>query len=131
MGKKYKQRNGAPVRVLCIDNGCPTYPVVAATEEGALFMYTAEGKFHSDTNLLSGIDLVEDTPYADFKVDDKVMVRDADHHTWNRRYFSHINSEGFPVCFSEGVTSWVAAASSFHSTFWKQCRKPTAEELGE
>ena len=44
MGKKYQNRDGHPVRVLCVDNEDEDYPVVA-TVNGVADVYTKYGKF--------------------------------------------------------------------------------------
>jgi hypothetical protein len=77
--------------------------------------YSRDGKnWHSIQHDLEGIfddgegnfNLVEINPYADWKIDDKVLV-------WNdplykkRRYFAGtVSDDGKPMVFDDGATSW-------------------------
>ena len=74
--KKYKTRCGYPVRILCTDLKNGITPVLTAAEDilgnELLSMHTQEGICPGN----SDFDLIEVTPYADFKKDDKVMVSD-------------------------------------------------------
>lgn len=127
MGKKYKTRSGLPVRILCNDFKGDTYKVIAAAynqETGceSIISVSSIGSYIVDEE--NPLDLIEVTPYEDFKEDDLCVV-------WNGkdkkvfRYFHKINSRGKAVCFCFGQTS-------FHTsdvTPWEFCRKPTEEEI--
>lgn len=127
MSKKYKTRSGLPVRILCNDLKNARYPVIAAvydTETGneSIINVSSTGGYIEDEE--HPLDLIEVTPYDDFKEDDLCVV-------WNGkdkkvfRYFHKINSRGKAVCFHFGQTS-------FHTsdvTTWEFCRKPTEEEI--
>lgn len=125
LDKKYKTRCGYPVRVLCIDRKDTVWPVVAMYQkencEGVSFHKINDGTSWNGQDF----DLVEVSPYEDFKKDDKVMVS-RDGTKWIKRYFSH-EENGVPYIFNNGNTSW----SSRYSKAWEFCRKPTQEELGE
>ena len=127
MDKKYKTRSGLPVRILCNDLKYEGYTVIAA-------VYNPEAGYESTMSVTNTgsyiegeenpLDLIEVTPYDDFKEDDLCVV-------WNGkdkkvfRYFHKINSRGKAVCFCFGQTS-------FHTsdvTPWEFCRKPTEEEI--
>lgn len=125
LDKKYKTRDGKPVRVLCVDMKDTNYPVVALVEEElgeSPYTFTENGSVCYQE--VDAFDLIEVSPYEDFKKDDKVMVS-SDGETWYRRYFSHVDSNGYPHVFNNGSTSWV----SYETTEWGFCRKPTQEEL--
>lgn len=122
MDKKYKYRNGQPARVLCVDRG--TYcPVVSVSERGAINAHFADGHYGSggDHNL----DLIEVSPWEDFKIDEPVMVRNTIGKNWIRRYFAGVK-HGTPTTFEGGKTSWPSAGLTSH---WDECRRPTEEEL--
>lgn len=127
MGKKYKQRNGTPVRVLCMDSGDKDYPVLAVTPEGRPCSYTTSGEYLVG-NSSGCLNLVEVSPYEDFKVDDKVMVKDVDE-VWAKRFFAGVTDKGEALCFPRGRSSWTCEYN--YPTTWAQCRKPTPEEIAQ
>lgn len=123
INKKYRTRNGCNVRILCIDAKIDGYPVVALieeydgnerstlhTEDGCYYRSGEEGEY----------DLIEVSPYEDFKIDDKVLVRDSEDGEWMRRYFSHVDEYGNPHTFQDGRTSW---SYGEHTISWKYCKK--------
>lgn len=118
MGKTYKYRNCKAARVLCVDNpGC--YPVITSAEDGTVYFHS-----HYGVGMFSLMtDLVEVIPYSDFKIDDKVMVRNGNG-KWCKRYFAGIDSKGKPMAFESGSDSW----SYDVVLIWNECRKPNAEE---
>lgn len=124
MDKKYRTRGGRQVRILCV-NLRSSRPVCAAIYgddvEMAIEFY-ADGRvsLYGDDHL----DLVEVSPYEDFKTDDPVMVRVADDR-WLPRYFSHVK-DGKAFCFLDGRTSWTCGDAVSE---WGECRRPTPEEL--
>lgn len=127
MGKKYKTRSGLPVRILCNDFKNNTYTVIAAVydqETGceSTISVSSTGAYIEDEE--NPLDLIEVTPYDDFKEDDLCVVWNSKHKKVFR-YFHKINSRGKAVCFCFGQTS-------FHTsdvTTWEFCRKPTEEEI--
>ncbi len=127
MGKKYKTRSGLPVRILCNDFKNGTYTVIAAvydqeTNLESTISVSSTGSYIEDEE--NPLDLIEVTPYDDFKEDDLCVV-------WNGketkvfRYFHKVNSRGKAVCFSFGHTSF----NTSDVTPWEFCRKPTEEEI--
>ena len=130
MDKKYQTRDGRPVRILCVDGPDARYPVLYVLEDSRVLRTKCDGAFES-ADSRSHYDLIEVSPYADFKVDDPVMVRA---HTagdvWHRRYFASIHHTGEPMTWSEGRTSW-SRYDAYDLSTWSECRRPTAEELGE
>jgi len=134
MGKQYK--SSAPDglfhgvafrRVLGID--CTgNYPVAIEIENGEVLKFTEDGYF-SVSKGNSVWDLIEVSPYADFKTDDRVMVSD-DRAKWSKRYF-YKEIDGAAWCFDNGVTSWTWTHQYYGASKWKYCRRPTEEELKE
>ena len=129
MNKKYRTRCGYPVRVLCTDMKSGKYTVVALVytmlgetpicfTEFGFEVYNQEGNY----------DLIEVSPWEDFKKDDKVMVSE-DGEKWFRRYFAY-EKDGVVYTYRDGTTSWTVDAEEYVAT-WNYCRKPTKEEMGE
>ena len=126
MGKKYTTFTGLPVRVLATDIK-DTYSVVAAVlvscDVENVFMYTNTGKFlQGDTADI--LDLIEVTPYDDFKEDDLCVVWDDGSKIEKFRYFSH-EKNSIAWCFNTGGTSYTRTST----TDWTNCRKATEEEI--
>lgn len=125
MGKKYKTRSGLPVEIITVD-GRSEFPVIGYIEDdNALSCWRSDGK-HGDSDVLDEYDLVEVSPYADFKKDDPVMVRDGNDRTWKKRHFAY-EENGVAYCYKDGCTSWTDKAMT--QVRWEECRKPTEEEL--
>ena len=125
MDKKYKTRCGYPVRVLCVDmkNDWPVVCIMECPDGTEITSnVTIYGKDWDEED--SDLDLIEVSPWEDFKKDDKVVVS-IDGVFWFKRYFSHVENDK-PCTFPEGGTSW---SSPEGSTQWNYCRKPTKEEL--
>ena len=125
INKAYRTRSGLPVRILCIDAD-GVYPVIAQINGEEIGTYTSAGTYLNHTFK----DLIEVTPYDDFKIDDKVMVS-QDGVQWFKRYFAGVYTyrSGYQTAsaFEYGATSWSEAGDT--TNYWKYCRKPTAEEL--
>lgn len=124
MEKKYRTRDGKPARVLCVDSGFKDHPVIAIISGNFIHSFTEDGFLHKD-KCHYDIDLIEDTPYADFKIDEPVMVKDAINQTWLRGHFAGVNSNGSPTVWAGGGTSWTACFTQY----WEECRRPTEQEL--
>ena len=127
MGKKYKTRSGLPVRILCNDFKNNTYTVIAAVydqETGceSTISVASTGSYIEEEE--NSLDIIEVTPYDDYKEDDLCVV-------WNDegykgfRYFHKVNSMGKALCFNYGKTSFNTSECSP----WDSCRKPTEEEI--
>ena len=125
MTKKYKTRSGLPVRILCNDLKCDTYTVIAAVyeQEGCEFTISVSstGSYIEDEE--NPLDLIEVTPYDDFKEDDLCVVW-GEEGAKRFRYFSHVEN-GAVNCFVLGCTSYTTVATSI----WPNCRKATEEEI--
>lgn len=66
-------------------------------------------------------------PYADFKIDEPVMVRNSVG-IWQRRYFAGVDNDGLPLAWSSGGTSWSLQDAQYKCA-WPECRRPTLEEM--
>lgn len=130
MDKKYKTRDGRPVRILCVDRKDREYPVVALVQERedyeSVQSFTGKGNFmiHYDGD---NYDLIEVLPYEDFKIDEPVMVRAGVDGHWYRRHFAGVDTYGSPMAWDCGVTSFTSGNS--RACAWHECRRPTPEEL--
>jgi hypothetical protein len=124
MNKKYRTRDGRQVRILCIDGPKERFSVIAVVD-GYLLHYAPCGTFYApERDCCSSLDLVEVSPWDDFKVDEPVMVRDGDLERWVERHFAH-TSDGLAYTWADGGTSW----STCCKIGWLHCRRPTPEEL--
>ena len=127
MDKKYKTRSGLPVRILCNDLKYEGYTVIAA-------VYNPEAGYESTMSVTNTgsyiegeenpLDLIEATPYDDFKEDDLCVIWSDDEHRKDFRYFSHVEN-GKATCFTCGYTSYTTK----DTTIWPNCRKATEEEI--
>lgn len=110
MDKKYKYRNGIPARVLCIDSGRAKYPVLSLPPDGTPIFHTANGRyyFNNSPDSLHAFDLIEVSPYEDFKIDEPVVVwqNHNDPATKYIRYFAGVSDTGLPTTWIGGATSW-------------------------
>jgi hypothetical protein len=129
MDKKYRTRNGRPVRILCLDMEDPDHPVVGlmTCETGFEVMacFTPEGRF---TIMIDqdDFDLIEVSPYEDFKIDEPVMVRTAGL-SWYKRHFAGVTEGGKPLAWPDGGSSFSTGPDTL---IWDECRRPTPEEFG-
>lgn len=126
MGKKYKTRSGWPARILCNDLKNSIYTVIAAVYDKELgcestISVSSTGAFIEDEE--STLDLIEVTPYDDFKVDDLCVVWEVEN-SKEFRYFSH-EKENLAQCFASGGTSYTKTTT----ISWTNCRKATEEEI--
>ncbi len=58
-------------------------------------------------------------PYENFKIDDKVLVRDIGEEHWRKRYFAGTDEDGKPITFIGGRTSFTGADDE--ATVWDEC----------
>jgi hypothetical protein len=122
---KYTTRDGREVRIYAVDCG-GDYPVHGAIyskedREWVIQTWTLEGLFDV-TNPLPDCDLIPAKTYPkpeDFKVDDRVYVRDSERGRWITRYFSRY-TYGIFYTWGGGVTSWSAKGEQDVSS-WKNC----------
>lgn len=126
MHKKYKTRDGHPVRILCVDCigknfAFPVIALVKNTEgEEHIEQYMPDGHYHK--NHEDDLDLIEVQPWEDFKIDDPVLVSD-DGECWYKRHFAGIGCNGRPTAFNDGATSFTTPIPTL-ITEWNYCKKP-------
>ena len=65
MDIKYTYRNGQPARILCVDSGNSTHPVISIAKNGSTASHTLKGSFLSDISK-SDWDLVEAKSLEDY-----------------------------------------------------------------
>lgn len=134
--KKYRTRCGYPVKIVAsnLSGKCPI-----------LFVYTRDdGYVDSTTCDLNGIvysgsreseyDLIEVSPYADFKIDDKVLVRNENTASWKKRYFAGVSADGNPLTFNDGATSWSHDVKNYIKNSiieWNECIKYEEDNNGD
>ena len=128
MGKKYKTRSGLPVRILCNDFKNNTYTVIAAVYDQdtgceSSISVSSTGSYVEDEE--SALDLIEVTPYDDFKEDDLCVVWTDENEVKEFRYFALVKGN-LPYVFGNGKTSFTASP---YPVNWPNCRKATEEEI--
>lgn len=133
--KKYRTRSKLPVQILKIDLKSK-FPVAAIIHESEtrefIGSFTEYGSFY--THEESEMDLVEVSPFEDFKIDEPVMVRDAPEEQWSRAYFAGVGrNSGSPTVWPSGKTSWTAVNNQCceYRIAYNECRRPTPEELSK
>lgn len=102
--KKYRTRDGHDVEIIAIRPELKDGVIGIIEGEDFVREWDKEG-FYSHDKEFCNFDLIEVTPYADFKVDDKVLIKDKYDKTWSKRYFAGI-IDGKPHVFINGTTSW-------------------------
>lgn len=122
MDKKYTL-DGKPYFILTTTKP-GKYPVVGYGEDGEAMLFNLDG---SNGSLYGKNQLVEVSPYSDFVIDEKVMVRDLDRDKWKRAYF--VGTDALGGARASSFTNWIR--QDMPATLWDQCRRPTAEELAE
>jgi len=119
--KKYKTRLGLDVIIYKIWEEQQVIHGAAVNDYGnpvCTLEWNLEGKVWKTEE--NGNDLIEVSPYADFKIDDKVLV-------WNneepnkkfKRYFAGFSGNGYPKVWVNGCTSF----SSDDKYVWDNCIK--------
>jgi hypothetical protein len=131
-GKKYRLRQSGlgevlAVRVLSAPEGVDVeQPVMAlissmcCSSNPIWEAYTAEGLYYSSFTE-SEYDLVEVSPYEDFVLDERVLVKDTMDPEWHRRYFAGVSEDGKPLAWGVGTTSWSTGEDK--PTRWDQCKR--------
>lgn len=107
LDKTYRTKDGQHVRILCTD-AKGDFPVVGLLRlrDGTddTNKWTIEGSFYRWGNP-SELDLVEVSPYAEFKVDDPVLA--CGEAGWYPAHFAGVIDDR-PTVFPRGRTSWTA-----------------------
>jgi len=127
MGKKYKSKNGEfTAEALCVDLKSE-YPCVMRCiyndQTENVIKYTVDGFFLADKRN-DERNLIEVSPYADFKIDDKVIVWNNSGKKYNQ-YFAGLHEDGSPMTFLNGATSFSNITQL--SVHWDNCELYHAE----
>ena len=125
LGKTYPDKSGNSVRIICVDKlgGDPIIGLFTDLGTECVRAYQPNGSY---CRMAHQFDLILPEDYSTYVIDEPVMVRDRDEHDWSRRNFAEVEN-GKPCTWVSG-TKW---QSSDYTIPWDQCRRPTAEELGE
>lgn len=133
MDKQWVTRDGRAVQLLGVDlPGRIPWSVIGllfdSEGQSTVETWKADGDYCS---LASPKDLVEKAPFADFKLDEPVMVLSDG--LWVKRHFAGVNKAGEGLFFPDGMTSWTYRRDSVYrcgpESVFKSMRKPTEEEL--
>lgn len=116
MGKKYRYKNGEKAIILTV-NRPQKYSVISMNSVGEILSHKEDG-----TSGVHGMnwDLVEVSPYEDFKIDEPVVVRDSDQQQWTRAHFAGVSPNGRPMSWCGGTTSWTHKVDPI---VWLYCKK--------
>lgn len=107
LDKTYKTKSGTKVIIHAIYPYNEMQQVQGAinyNDYTQMNSWDLEGRFHEGTIDDSSLDLVEVTPYDDWKIDDKVIAFDDDGEY--NYYFAGLDGLGRTCVFSDGSTSW-------------------------
>jgi hypothetical protein len=119
--KKYKTRLGVNVIIYKIwEEQNKIHGAAVDTKNNLIctLEWDLEGRVWQTTE--SGNDLMEISPYADFKIDDKVLVWDDGQIEPYKYHFAGISKNGNPLTWDDGRTSFTE--TKFTSE-WKNCAK--------
>ena len=133
--KQYKTQDGQPVRIICLDRidsqwpGIGLYEIAPGCNEGILFI-NPQGQYSLPLQLVLPQNLIEVTPWGDFQIDEKVMVRSSAVEFWIRQHFAGISEGSKPMTWNNGYSSWTTYDNNdANKTSWTECRRPTPEGL--
>ena len=125
-GKTYKTRGGEEAVIYATD-GVGNHPIHGAIS-GRMHTWMLDGRYSTIPMAVSELDLVLEPSYADFKIDEPVMVRDLRGlRQWVKHHFAGVNHKGKPTTFACGYKSWSNTDAT--RTVWDECRRPTEDEL--
>jgi len=117
--KKYKIRIGGDVKIYEILGGYifGAYNVDGSKEWSAA-RWESNGNYQLDKE--SCLDLIEVSPYADFNIDDKVLVWDNGLYKY-KCHFAGVGKNGKPLTWDDGKTSFTE--TDLYKTEWDNCEK--------
>ena len=126
LNKTYKDGLGRDVRIICVDfnDQHPIIGIVSGYLGDFIACFTAEGRYLLEEPSANDLILPED--FTKFEIDEPVMVRDFDFQEWGRWHFAGVANNGKARTYVGGKTKW---SSKGYFLSWKQCRRPTKEEL--
>ena len=120
MDKKYITRDGRDVAIISINPELRLMQVVGLVEGVDRFVeWSLDGESWSCSEEID-CKLVEVCPYADFKIDDKVLVTNNGASMWRKGHFMDV-VDGKAVIFDEGKTSYTSATQGRFK--WDKCIK--------
>jgi hypothetical protein len=114
--KKYKTRNGFDVKIYEVYED-KVHAAYLLGETWICSSWDTEGFYKNDKEEHVS-DIIEISPYEDFKIDDKVLVWD-DEDDKVKAYFAGVNKNGFPTAWCDGRTSFTET----ESLSWYHCIK--------
>ena len=122
MNKKYRTRDSRDVRLLIIAEDVLDKHRVIGVVDSKIQSWTIHGQYSGKYE--TEYDLIEVNPYADFEIDDKVIV-------WNdgvgikcRGYFAGVGvSHERPLIWDDGQTSWSTKSDYCYTTSYDNCVK--------
>ena len=126
LSKKYRTRDGKEVELYAYKEG-QEHPILGAVHypnEWVETSWTTDGKFSSIADEVDD-DLIEVSPYEDFKIDDPVLVS-SNGKNWHKRHFAGVNRQNEPKAYEEGRTSFTAEDHMI--TIWNYCKRPDEKE---
>lgn len=109
MDRFYATTGGDPVRILCVDRKNSQSVVgllTLSTGLDCVETWYPDGVYRTDKSP-SGMDLVEVSPYSNFKMDDPVLALLSDE-TRIRAHFAGLGAKGKPKVWKGGRTSLTA-----------------------
>lgn len=132
INKKYRTRAGNSVTILSTTAKISGFPVIALIlredDSESVECFTKNGRYYYSADCgANNNDLLEVNLFDDFKVDDPVLVRDCEQDLWSRGHFAGVNSDGLPMAFKGGCTSYTCIDGETPVT-WNYCVKFTGEE---
>lgn len=117
MDKKYKYRNGEPARILCVDSGSSSMPVISTNSRGEVTLHNTNGWVFS-LGVDSDWDLIECPKYDGFRDGDEVVCwYDNILFSTVKRYFAY-EKDGEAWCYANGQSKWTSDGTL---TAWKNC----------
>jgi len=123
---KYQTRQGFPVKIYeVLPDAYGKYAVIGAYFDGSGYLsvnWKIDGRFSTGQDETC-LDLVEFSPWADFKIDQKVLVWDKGDEK-EKRHFAGVHVNGWPTTWARGRTSW----TEDQRDSWAFCEKYEGEE---
>jgi hypothetical protein len=124
MNKQWIYRNGdRPFSVTEIEIPNGNVRLLSVSNNGVLRDYFCDGRQRQLES--HEYDLIPYEPYSDFKIDDKVYVKDTAHQYQQIcGHFAGVNENGQPTTFINGRTSFTGA----EAVRWNFCEKADRED---
>jgi hypothetical protein len=121
LNKKYTLRNGIPVDLHAILDGFVIGSYRHRNARCAITCCAEDGAFYNNKDT-SNFDMIEVSPYADFVIDDKVIVWDEYlPQRMHRQHFAGVTEHGRPQTWEYGRTSFSTKDGVKNS--WDHCIK--------